>query len=199
MLGEFVSSKTLSSPVDHLFTVKVRSVCEEFVVSSLWLLFLNFEHVHYQRRAILQWVVSRLLSRWRRQARWIDSATPCYKKNHKKDALHAARRCHTHSHAHLNAHCRTQFRCTNAHTLEHMHHVVRGVGGRRAFRAFTGRAGVRFSGPWTAYTKLIQCGLLASVRTGCIFVWHSTLWNGQTQLWLWHVLLNSNPDRLCPW
>lgn len=76
--------------------------------------------------------------------------------------------------AHTHTHCRTQFRQTDVqthtHTLAHMHSVVRGGGGD--FRAFTGRAGVRLSEPWTAHMKLIQCGLLSSVHTGSsISVW----------------------------
>lgn len=68
---------------------------------------------------------------------------------------------------------------TETHRLAHMHSVVRGGcwgGGRGGdFRAFTGRAGVRLSEPWTAHMKLIQCGLLSSVRTGCsitVCQWH---------------------------
>lgn len=66
---------------------------------------------------------------------------------------------HTHAHMYLYAHL-------DIHTLAHMHNVVRGGGGG-GVRAFTGRAGVRLSEPWTAHVKLIQCGLLTCVRTGC--------------------------------
>lgn len=64
-----------------------------------------------------------------------------------------------HTHTHIFGHIQTG-RHMHRDTHTHMHSVERRWGD---FRAFTGRAGVRLSEPWTAHMKLIQCGPLSSV------------------------------------
>lgn len=111
---------------------------------------------------------------------------------------------HTHTHASTRARVRTNThtrnrttskadRPTNArtHTLTHTWTQCRerraGVGGGGLewsgggdFRAFTGRAGVRLSEPWTAHMKLIQWDLVSSVRAGFVWTKHT---KNSTQNW----------------
>lgn len=61
MRGDLVFSKTLNSPVDHIFTVKVQSVCQVFRVSLLCVYFPLIASISVIRGGLF----FRLLARWR--------------------------------------------------------------------------------------------------------------------------------------
>lgn len=86
MRGDFVFSKTLNSPVDHLLTVRVQSVCQVFMVSSPRVYFPTDCRAH---PSLVEgyFSVSRLLARWRGYRRDELTVQPlCYKKNPRRDA-----------------------------------------------------------------------------------------------------------------
>ena len=141
--------QTLNLPVDRL-----KLSCES--VDGVWFVFLfcffpcvwlfaECEYIHHQRRDIFQWVVSRLLARWRGWRQDELTVQPlCYKKNPRRDACCMQQAdvpvlWQTHTHTNTHTHFRTRSdRQTDAptHTHTHTHTCThaqcrerRGVGG----------------------------------------------------------------------
>ena len=191
--------QTLNLPVDRL-----KLSCES--VDGVWFVFLfcffpcvwlfaECEYIHHQRRDIFQWVVSRLLARWRGWRQDELTVQPlCYKKNPRRDACCMQQAdvpvlWQTHTHTNTHTHFRTRSdRQTDAptHTHTHLHTctVSWEEGGGGLGRLPAGLVwGFQNHGQltWSSSSEVSS----PSVRTGCsIFVWQWEFIKEPTELCL---------------